>query len=190
MKFRLEWLPGVDPLLDWPGRKPVLVGSCDLSAWREWVRPNPQITCNQLLKLQGVLFGWVAAAVPGLEEVIAAHLRTHARFQPVFKFIEQNLGASLRVEELARVHGTSLHAFSVAFSRDTGMSPKAYIKRRLSQEAIQLLTNTDLKLKEVAEKLKFWDEYHFSRFFARTNGMAPSRYRVAFTENGAGVPFA
>jgi transcriptional regulator GlxA family with amidase domain len=122
--------------------------------------------------------------VPNLDHIISNHLQTHGRFQPVFSLIEEKLGADLRVEELAKAHGTSLHAFSMAFSRDTGMSPKAYVRRRLNQEALQLVTNTELKVKQIAERLKFCDEYHFSRFFSKANGAPPMRYRLTLMKGG------
>jgi AraC-like DNA-binding protein len=68
----------------------------------------------------------------------------------------------------------------MAFARNTGMSPKAYVKRRLNQEALQLLLNSDLKIKDVASQLRFSDEFHFSRFFRIANGLAPLEYRRAF----------
>jgi transcriptional regulator GlxA family with amidase domain len=120
-----------------------------------------------------------------LDGIIAGHLQSHARFKPVFELIENRLGAGLRVQDLAKAHGTSNHAFSVAFARSTGMSPKAYLQRRLNQESIELLTNTDLKLKEVAEKLGFYDEYHFSHFFSKANRTSPLRYRQALQAKAA-----
>jgi AraC-like DNA-binding protein len=185
LKLRSEWLPGVDPLLDWPGRRPGPVGQFDAAYWRRWLAPGKQVTSNHLLQLQARLLDWIASVVPDLDTVIGEHLRTHAQFNTVFSLIEEKLGANLRVEQLAKVHGTSLHAFSMAFARNTGLSPKAYLRRRLNQEAIQLLTNTDLKLKQVAEKLGFCDEYHFSRFFSKANRISPLHYRKAFQGKAA-----
>jgi AraC-like DNA-binding protein len=179
LKLRCEWLPGVDPLLDWPGRRPEPIGTFDSRYWRSWLQPTRKVSVNRLLQLQARVSEWVASVAPNLDEVIDTHLKTHTQFNAVFALIEEKLGANLRVEELARANGTSLHAFSMSFARNTGMSPKAYLQRRLNQEAIQLLTNTDLKIKEVADKLGFCDEYHFSRFFSKTNGLPPLRYRQA-----------
>ena len=123
---------------------------------------------------------WIAGAVPNLNEVILQHIQTHSQFNTVFDLIERKLAPNLRIEELARAYGTTLHAFSMAFARNTGMSPKAYVKRRLNQEAMQLLLNSDLKIKDVASRLRFGDEFHFSRFFRTANGLAPLRYRKAF----------
>ena len=178
-KLRCEWLPGVDPLLDWPGRRPGPIASFDTHYWRAWLRPKHKPTFNQFLQLQARIMDWIALAIPNLDDVIVRHLQTHSQFNDVFDLIEYKLAPNLRIEELARAHGTSLHAFSMAFSRNTGMSPKAYIKRRLNQQAIQLLLNTDFKIKEVADTLHFSDEYHFSRFFRSLNGLAPSQYRKA-----------
>ena len=73
-----------------------------------------------------------------------------------------------------------LHAFSMTFSRSVGMSPKAYLNRRLNQEAIKLLIRSDAPVKEVAFKLGFADEFYFSRFFKKLNGTPPAPYRRSF----------
>ena len=179
-KLHCEWLPGVDPLLDWPGREPRLIGGFEPDVWQRWLHPELAITATDLLRLRGQLLLWMTCAVPELGEVIARHLETHTQFTEVFKFIEQNLGADLRIASLATVYGISQDAFSMAFKRCTGMSPKEYLTRRLNQEALQCLINTNLQMKEIAEKLHFSDEYYFSRFFQKLNGSPPSRYRKEF----------
>ena len=179
-KLRCEWLPGVDPLLDWQGRRPGPIGQFDSNYWRPWCHPTHKPTFNQLLQAQARFLDWIAEAVPNLDEAIFQHVQTHCQFNTVFELIERKLAPNLRIEELARAYGTTLHAFSMAFARNTGMSPKAYLKRRLNQAALQLLLNTDLKIKEVARQLHFSDEFHFSRFFRGANGLAPLRYRSAF----------
>jgi AraC-like DNA-binding protein len=177
LKLRCEWLPGMDPILDWPGRRPTLIGPCNLDYWQTWLRPRLQPTANHLLCLQAWLLESISKVIPDLQGLIVEHLRTHAAFAEVLALIERKLGADLKIEELAQKYGTSLHAFSMSFNRNTGMTPKAYLKRRLNQEAILLLTNTDFKIKGIADKLKFYDEYHFSRFFSQMNGAPPIRYR-------------
>ncbi len=179
-KVRCEWLPGVDPLLDWEGRRPGPIGQFDANYWRPWSHPKHKPTFNKLLQAQARIVDWIAGAVPNLDEVILQHIQTHSQFNTVFDLIERKLAPNLRIEELARAYGTTLHAFSMAFARNTGMSPKAYLKRRLNQEAMELLLNSDLKIKEVASHLRFGDEFHFSRFFRTANGLAPLQYRKAF----------
>ena len=184
-KFYCEWLPGVDPLLDWPGREPRLIGSIDPAEWRRWLEPGKTIGMVGQLELRACLLSWVAKAVPELEGVVTRQLATHTQFAEVFQCIEENLGAGLRLATLAEIYGASQGAFSNAFTRSTGISPKDYITRRLNQEALQWVINSDLRIKEIAEKLRFRDEFYFSRFFQRLNGAAPSRYRSNFRFPGA-----
>jgi AraC-like DNA-binding protein len=185
-KLHCEWLPGVDPLLDWPDREPRLIGGFDPVYWRGWLEPEKKITAADLLQLRGQLLLWMTSAVPEIGEVIAQHLETHTQFSEVFKFIETNLGFDLRIASLAAVYGISQAAFSMAFKRSTGMSPKDYLTRRLNQEALQCVINTNLQMKEIADKLRFSDEYYFSRFFQKLNGSPPSRYRKDFRASRKG----
>ena len=179
-KFHCEWLPGVDPLLDWPGREPRLIGGIDPAKWRRWLEPGKASDMVGQLALRACLLSWMAKAVPELEGVVTRHLATHTQFAEVFQCIERNLGADLRLATLAEIYGASQGAFSNAFTRSTGISPKDYITRRLNQEALHWVINSDLRIKQIAEKLRFRDEFYFSRFFQRLNGAAPSRYRHNF----------
>lgn len=176
-KFHCEWLPGVDPLLDWSGRGPRNAGTFDPESWRQWITPGRKFGVAELLQLRGHLLSWIAMAIPELDEVVSGHLSTHMQFSKVFDLIESNLGADIRISSLAKVHGVTVDAFSMAFSRSTGISPKEYITRRINQEALALVINTDLKMKEIADRLRFNDEFYFSRFFKNMNGMSPSLYR-------------
>jgi AraC-like DNA-binding protein len=176
-KLSSEWLPGVDPLLDWPGRGPRLADHFDVDEWRGWLVEGKTIGLPELLSLRGRLLGWLASALPELDELITRHLASHTQFTTVFNLIESQLGADLRLERLAKANGTTTEAFSMAFTRSTGMSPKDYLTRRLNQEALQLVINTDLRIKEIARRLRFSDEFYFSRFFKKLNGCSPAAYR-------------
>jgi AraC-like DNA-binding protein len=183
IKFRCEWLPGVDPLLDWPERRPLRLGRWDQSIARKllWSGASPDM--KLLLLLQAQILIWLAEALPDFEKIINEHLLSHQRFEPFFEIMENRLGADLRVGDLASSMRLSVSSFSMAFSRSMGMSPKAWLSRRLNQEAIKRLIQSDESIKEIAYQLKFVDEYHFSRFFKRINGIAPTAYRQRFFGN-------
>lgn len=180
LKFRCEWLPGVDPLLDWAARTPMRIGTFNQHEWKALLNAKSCADVNTLVKLHATVSGWMASILPPLDTLLGRHLETHARFTQVFSLVEEKLGADLRISELAKVHGTSLHAFSMAFSSSTRLSPKEYLNRRLNQEALQLVIGSELKIKEIAERLRFTDEFYFSRFFQKLNGVPPSRYRARF----------
>jgi AraC-like DNA-binding protein len=180
LKFRCEWLPGVDPILDWPERGPRRIGPFNAKAWERWRRPGQVPTANGLLHLRAQIEDWMAQVLPDLSFIISRHIETHAQFTKVFQHIEDRLGADLRVESLARVHSATREAFSMAFVRDVGISPKEYLNRRINQAAIELIITTDRSIKEIAAELRFSDEFYFSRFFQKLNGIPPSMYRLRF----------
>ena len=46
------------------------------------------------------------------------------------------------------------------------------------QKACQYLLFTDLRIKEIANKLGIEDQYYFSRMFTKIMGMSPVAYRI------------
>lgn len=183
-KFFCECLPGVDPLIDWRDREPRMMCPIARVESRDWfARKNP-LGFSTILGLRARILWWIVQAIPELDDVIAQHLASHSRFSGVFQHIEDHLGADLRLADLADVHGSTAGAFAAAFTRSTGISPKEYLKRRLNQEAIRWVMSSELKIKDIAEKLHFNDEYYFNRFFQKQNGMPPMRYRGMFQTAG------
>jgi AraC-like DNA-binding protein len=180
IKFRCEWMPGVDPLLDWPERKPICLGAWQEADFPKLSKDKLEPDTQSLFLLQAQVYTWLAKSLPNLEQIISEHIKTHGRFEPVFDFIEARLGADLRMEELAAVLKMPTQTFSMAFVRSVGLSPKAYLNRRLNQEAIKMLVCDDARVKEVAFRLKFTDEYYFSRFFKKMNGVPPALFRQNF----------
>ncbi|MBC8095059.1 MAG: helix-turn-helix transcriptional regulator [Akkermansiaceae bacterium] len=180
LKFRCEWLPGVDPLLDWPERQPLRLGRWTEDTMLKNWRFGQGHDVKSLLLLQAQIQTWLANSLPNFDQIIFNHIRTHGRFEPVFDLIEEKLGADLRLDTMAAALRLPVSAFSMAFARSTGMSPKAYLNRRLNQEAIKLLIRSDALVKEVADQLRFSDEHYFSRFFKKLNGLPPALYRQKF----------
>jgi len=176
-KFFCECLPGVDPLLDWKNREPRRMRAIDVAEWRTWMEGDKTLGIASILGLRGRLMWWMVQTIPELDDVISLHLARHSRFSDVFQHIEDHLGADLRLADLAEVHGSTSGAFSAAFTRSTGVSPKEYLTRRLNQEAIRWVMGSNLRMKEIAEKLRFSDEYYFSRFFKKSNECSPMEYR-------------
>lgn len=176
-KLSCEWLPGVDPLLDWKERGPRKIGSFQIAEWLPWRKANRKYSMSDLLVLRATLLSWLAQSLPELDEVIRSHLATHMQFSKAFSLMESQLGADLRLSALADAQGLSIDAFSAAFTRNIGMGPKEYMSRRINEKALILVTYSDMKMKQVAETLRFSDEFYFSRFFKKMNGKPPSIYR-------------
>lgn len=186
--FRCEWFPGIDFLLDWPDRRPVCLGTFEGRAWREWMTAWPARALATWLQIQSHLGLWVAAACPDIDTVVTRHIECHARFSDVFEFVDRHLSAGLRVSRLARVYGGSLPAFSVAFTRTVGLTPKSFVNRQVNERVIHRLVTTDHSLQRIATECGFSDQFQLSRFFRRLNGMAPSEFRKRFFATGRQPP--
>jgi len=104
-----------------------------------------------------------------------------ARHRQSLSTCEQALLANLRQPpssaELAAMADLSEGYFNALFKRYSGYTVGAFVTRHRLLEARRLLVQGQLSVKEVAYQVGFHDQFHFSRLFARTFGMAPSRLR-------------
>ncbi len=174
VRFRIESIHGMDPLIESSNGRPLDLGEFDFERWSRPFRDSPS---RLLLGLQSLIFGWISRYVPDLDSLLANHHARFAKFPDFFSSIEENLGADLNIQDLALTEGKKLIAFTNSFRRHFGFSPKDYLNRRLFREACSLLTVTDVKVREVAKKLRFNDEYYFNRFFKKMAGCSPGDYR-------------
>ncbi|MDD5698271.1 MAG: AraC family transcriptional regulator [Victivallaceae bacterium] len=63
------------------------------------------------------------------------------------------------------------------FKRHLGVTPYEYLLQRRVETAQLLLRYSTLSIKEIAERLVFSDQYHFSNCFRKRLGVSPSRFR-------------
>lgn len=93
------------------------------------------------------------------------------------KYIEKNLSASLKVENVANVLFISQSKLQKKFREDTGVSPGKYIDDRLMLKAECELKKQNASVKEISDKLGFCDRFYFSRKFSAKYGMSPAKYK-------------
>ena len=92
--------------------------------------------------------------------------------------LAQNDPALTRVDELAERAGVGMRALQAWFSDYIGVSPKWVIRRyRLHEAADQLAHGADLDLADLAQRLGYYDQAHFTRDFSRLVGRPPQAYR-------------
>ncbi|HEY4184663.1 MAG TPA: AraC family transcriptional regulator [Polyangia bacterium] len=81
------------------------------------------------------------------------------------------------VEGLARAVGSSRSAFAARFSELVGEAPLEYVSRWRMTKAAELLRESDLSMRAVAERAGYGSEAAFNRAFKRHQGAAPATYR-------------
>jgi AraC family transcriptional regulator len=95
----------------------------------------------------------------------------------VVDFIEQNLGGSISLSELAAISGFSRFHFSRAFKASTGVTPYQHVLTRRVDRAKILLADGDMPLHEIAKRVGFHDTSHFQRAFKLRVGTSAQRFR-------------
>jgi len=92
--------------------------------------------------------------------------------------LEKHIAApSPSLAQLAKKIGRSEAQMLRIFRRDFGTSPIAFLLERKLEQAMVLLLNTELTVKEIAAGLGFCDEFYFSRMFRKKCGKSPREYR-------------
>jgi len=98
-------------------------------------------------------------------------------FDSVEKWMRENLKGQVSVAELAAKAGFSPSHFSRIWKRRTGRSPVDYLIDLRLLRARELLSQTALSVRAIAERTGFEDQLYFSRLFHRRIGLPPSTYR-------------
>ena len=96
---------------------------------------------------------------------------------PVLKYINANYNKDITLDTLANLTGYSKSRFSHIFSEATGTTPNKYqndIRLNVSRE---MLSSTELSIREIAVSCGFRDPLYFSRVFKKKYNIAPTEYR-------------
>ena len=91
--------------------------------------------------------------------------------------IEKNILSSLSLDEFAKLCGMSLATFKRKFSEYYDESPKKYIDSKKIEKAIQLLSNPQNRVSNIAYDCGFDTIKSFNRNFKSKTGKSPSEYR-------------
>lgn len=104
-------------------------------------------------------------------------LRPNDAVQRAIGFMKEHLEKRTTLKEIASHVGYSASHFGQLFLHKTGYSPLHYFNQLKIQHACSLLDFSDLKIKEIAYRLGFYDPYHFSKVFLKQMGESPRTYR-------------
>lgn len=95
----------------------------------------------------------------------------------VIRHIEKNLSQKLSPSELAKQCFYNPSYFSRAFHACFGMTFTEYVQRRRIEEAIQMLTTTDMGVDAIGHQVGYSDRKTFYKYFKQLTGTSPGKYR-------------
>lgn len=107
-----------------------------------------------------------------------APLNTDGVILSAISYIRDNLHQKLKLAQLADQYFLSYVQFSRRFKKATGATPQEYVAFLRLKKAKQLLTETNMKIEDIAESCGFSNAYYFSNFFRMHCQLSPSRYRT------------
>jgi AraC family transcriptional regulator len=102
---------------------------------------------------------------------------TATQLQTVMAYIDENLGRSLTVEELANILHFSQYHFLRAFRNTVNQTPRRYILQRRVSKAQDLIQQRELGLADIAYHVGFSSQSHLSSAFKQVTGTTPSQFQ-------------
>ncbi|WP_051691758.1 AraC family transcriptional regulator [Pedobacter borealis] len=170
-----------------------LKNSLDL---QQFEKPSPLFSSNQIPEAFQKIFSCLADGF-ALENIGYANLNLYHlitlliflnkesrnvkkdedQLEQSISFMKENLHRSLTVESIAKEFNYSSSHYSTLFKQKTGLSPIDYFIRLKIQNACQLLTKSNLIVKEIAQKVGYDDPFYFSRMFKKIIGKSPIEYK-------------
>jgi len=108
---------------------------------------------------------------------------TQATLRRVIRFINENLDAKLKWDEIATAVNLDRYTFGRAFKLTTGMTPHQYIIRCRLKRALRLLARRELSLAEVALEVGCSCQSHLTTLFREHLGTTPGAFRIAARED-------
>lgn len=93
------------------------------------------------------------------------------------KFIDENLSASLSVNDVSSRIFVSRSNLQKIFKEDTGLSVGKYIEIKIMEKAKEYLETEDMTIEEISKILGFCDRCYFSRRFSAMYKITPNKYR-------------
>ncbi|UUZ79365.1 AraC family transcriptional regulator [Paenibacillus sp. P26] len=84
------------------------------------------------------------------------------------------------LDELAETLGISKYYLIRLFRRMVGKTPIEYLTRKRMEKAVELLSNTERSLDDIAQSIGYMNVNYFSKVFRKYFGMPPGKFRKKY----------
>lgn len=97
--------------------------------------------------------------------------------QPAVDYIEAHSGEAVSISELSALCHMCESGFFRQFKRVTGVTPIAYKHNIMIQNALDLLSHTDMTIEEISARIGFASSNYFRKVFFGITGKTPKEVR-------------
>ncbi|RPF54018.1 response regulator transcription factor [Aquisalibacillus elongatus] len=97
--------------------------------------------------------------------------------QMVVNYIEENYHERRSLSDIALAVNKSKFYISHLFKQETGQTISEYLQKVRTDQAKQLLKDTDKSIQEVGYQVGFDDQSYFSRIFKKWEGQTPNQFK-------------
>lgn len=97
--------------------------------------------------------------------------------QLVKSYVKNNLSKKITLSDIAKTLHCSTVTLTMHFKAEYGMTIMEYVMKKRMDKAKQLLLNSELSIREIAEECGFADNEYFCRCFKKALGSAPTVWR-------------
>ncbi len=109
---------------------------------------------------------------------VSGEVKKHTKREDNYEaYICNHIQGDFSVKQMARDLHMSTDAINRVFLREYGVTPYRYYQEIRIDFAKKLLTNTDLTIDDITQRLNFTDRNYFSSYFKKMTGMSPAAYR-------------
>jgi two-component system response regulator YesN len=141
---------------------------CQLATWqtpKQWI---------QLLEQHDAL-SWA--------EMPREELQNKDLVDQVISFMENNYMDNIGIGQISEQLKITPNYLSTLFHKKTGINFMTYLKKIRMLRAGELLTDPNIQIHQVAERVGYFSSRHFARLFTEHYGCLPSEYRDRFKPN-------
>jgi AraC-like DNA-binding protein len=129
-----------------------------------------QVMAGITAQMLGMLYSGQQARLTGDDQTLLIVQKALVKMQ-------SDLECGVNAKALARELNVSYSSFRHTFQKHTGSSPHQYLLELRLVRARNLLTQTTLSVKEIAQLAGFEDEHYFFRFFKMKTGLTAGEWR-------------
>jgi AraC-like DNA-binding protein len=138
------------------------------------IAQNDQIPFDSVIETKGILLQLFSRF---LDKAIPKQEIFDKRIAKVVRFIHENIGRNINIDELSSSCFLTNDHFIRLFKKEMKCTPIQYINQKRVEKAQLMLIIGKKSIKDISYSLSFDNVSYFYRLFKKTTGLAPGQYK-------------